>query len=290
MGRKIKTKNKENRLRSKFRFSIFNDTSHKEMLSFKANGLMMLISLSLVIIFIIVAVTFLISFTPLREYIPGYPNAESRKAIIQNAIKADSLEQTVKMWAYQLENIQRIVKGESPVNIDTLNASPSADTSASKANLSTKISKEDSIMRVEVMKQEMSSTGKTKNIIQIEGLHFFPPVKGMISEGFNAANGHTFVDIAAPAGSVVSAVLDGTVIMANWTDETGFTIQIQHSNDIISIYKHNSKLLKKAGERVKAGTAIALVGDKGTLSTGNHLHFELWHKGVAVDPLNYIKF
>lgn len=251
---------------------------------------MMLISLSLAIIFIIVSVTFLISFTPLREYIPGYPNAESRKAIIQNAIKADYLEQTLKMWSYQLENIQRIVKGEAPLNIDTVGTSNPKDTSAGKAELTTKISKEDSIMRVEVMKQEMSSTSKSKNIIQIEGLHFFPPVKGIISEGFNAAIGHPFIDLAAPAGSVVSAVLDGTVVMADWTDETGFTIQIQHSNDIISIYRHNSKLLKKAGDRVKAGTAIALVGDKGTLSTGNHLHFELWHKGVAVDPVSYIKF
>ena len=290
MARKTKSTNKENRLRSNYRFSIFNDTSHKEIFSFKAKGMMMLISLSLAIIFIIVSVTFLISFTPLREYIPGYPNAESRKAIIQNAIKADSLEQTLKMWSYQLENIQRIVKGEAPLNIDTVGTSNPKDTSAGKAELTTKISKEDSIMRVEVMKQEMSSTSKSKNIIQIEGLHFFPPVKGIISEGFNAAIGHPFIDLAAPAGSVVSAVLDGTVVMADWTDETGFTIQIQHSNDIISIYRHNSKLLKKAGDRVKAGTAIALVGDKGTLSTGNHLHFELWHKGVAVDPVSYIKF
>lgn len=288
MARKTKKATKENRLRSKFRFSIFNDTSHQELFSFKANGLMMLISLSLAVILIIVSVTFLISFTPLREYIPGYPNAESRKAIIQNAIKADSLEQTIKMWSFQLENIQRIVRGEAPVSIDTLVAS-SSDTS-SKSNLTTKISKEDSIMRVEVMKQEMANTGSVRNIVQIEGLHFFPPVKGMISEPYNGAAGHPYIDIAAPANSVVSAVLDGTVIMAAWTDETGFTIQIQHSNDIISIYKHNSRLLKKTGERVKAGTAIALVGDKGNLSTGNHLHFELWHKGVAVDPLNYIKF
>lgn len=289
MARKTKKTNKENQLRSNFRFSIFNDTSHKEIFSFKAKGLMMLISLSLAIIFIIVAVTFLISFTPLREYIPGYPNAESRKAIIQNAIKADSLEQTLKMWSYQLENIQRIVKGEIPINIDSISAGGISDTSNGKA-LIIKPSKEDSIMRAEVMKQEMSAAGKSKNIIQIEGLHFFPPVKGIISEAFNAQTGHTFIDIAAPAGSLVSAVLDGTVVMSNWTDETGFTIQIQHNNDVISIYKNNSKLLKKAGERVKAGTAIALVGDNNKLSNGNHLHFELWHKGVAVDPVNYIKF
>jgi len=121
-------------------------------------------------------------------------------------------------------------------------------------------------------------------------LHFFPPVKGIISDGFNLATNHPFLDIAAPTNAVVSAVLDGTIIMANWTDETGFTIQIQHSNDLISIYKHNSKLLKKTGDRVNAGTAISLVGNTGELSTGSHLHFELWHKGVAIDPSKYIKF
>jgi murein DD-endopeptidase MepM/ murein hydrolase activator NlpD len=289
MARKTKSRNKESRLRSTYRFSIFNDTSHKEMFSFKAKGLIMMLGLSLAIILIIVSVTFLISFTPLREYIPGYPNAESRKAIIQNAIKADSLEQALKMWTFQLENIHRIVKGETPVNIDTLTAAKN-DTSGANPTLATKISKEDSIMRVEVMKQEMSGANTQKTIMQIEGLHFFPPVKGVISAEYNPAAGHPYTDIAAPVNSVVSAVLDGTVIMADWTDESGFTIQIQHSNDLISIYKNNSKLLKKPGERVKAGTAIALVGDNKANSDGNHLHFELWHKGAPVDPVKYIKF
>ena len=101
---------------------------------------------------------------------------------------------------------------------------------------------------------------------------------------------HPFIDITAPAGSVVKAVLDGTVISSGWSSDTGHTIQLQHTDDIISIYKHNEKLLKKTGDKVKAGTAIALVGNSGDLSTGTHLHFELWHKGEAIDPLKYIKF
>ncbi|MEZ7954822.1 MAG: M23 family metallopeptidase, partial [Bacteroidales bacterium] len=163
--------------------------------------------------------------------------------------------------------------------------------SANTQGISGKISKEDSLLRLEVMKQEQFNVGSPSNRVnQIEGLHFFPPVKGIVSDGFNLATNHPYIDIAAPANSVVSAVLDGTVIMATWTDETGFTIQIQHSNDLISIYKHNSKLLKRTGDKVKAGTAISLVGSTGTLTTGAHLHFELWYKGVAVDPAKYINF
>lgn len=281
-------KEKRNRLRSKYRFSIFNDTSHEELFVFRANGLMMLISISLSIVMIILLVTVLISYTPLREFIPGYPNAQTRRAIVLNALKVDSLEQAVKLWDFELNNIQRIVTGQKPLDLEKIETH--SDTSKT-INLRSSDSKDDSIMRKEVAKQEMFNLGTKRNQIeQIEGLHFFPPVKGIISDGFNLATNHPFVDVAAPSNAVVSAVLDGTVIMANWTDETGYVIQIQHSNDLISIYKHNTKLLKKAGDNVKAGTAISLVGSTGALSTGYHLHFELWHKGVAIDPTKYIKF
>lgn len=284
---KAKRENK-NRLRNKFRFSIFNDTTHEELFVFRANGLMMLLSIVLSIIFIVISVTVLISYTPLREFIPGYPDARTRKEIVQNALKLDSLEKTVKLWDFQLSNIQRIVTGQPPLELGDITIKSD---SANTQGISGKISKEDSLLRLEVMKQEQFNVGSPSNRVnQIEGLHFFPPVKGIVSDGFNLATNHPYIDIAAPANSVVSAVLDGTVIMATWTDETGFTIQIQHSNDLISIYKHNSKLLKRTGDKVKAGTAISLVGSTGTLTTGAHLHFELWYKGVAVDPAKYINF
>ncbi len=284
-------KEKRNRLRSKFRFSVFNDTSHEEIFVFRANGLMTLVSISMAVIFIIGSVTFLISFTPLREFIPGYPNAQTRRAIVQNALKADSLEQAIKMWDFHLNNIHRIVTGLEPLKPVNLNVEAISPDSLSTPNLTAPISKEDSLLREEVQRQEQFNLGGgNRKIEQIEGLHFFPPVKGIISNGFNLATNHPFIDIAAQENSVVSAVLDGTVIMSAWTEETGYTIQIQHENDLISIYKHNSKLLKKSGEKVKAGSAISLVGNTGTLTSGVHLHFELWHKGVPIDPVKYIKF
>ena len=119
---------------------------------------------------------------------------------------------------------------------------------------------------------------------------FVTPVKGVITQGFNPAAEHPFVDIAVKDGSAICSILDGTVIAAYWSDDTGYNIQIQHSNDLVSIYKHNTKLLKGVGDKVTAGTTISLAGNAGSLSTGPHLHFELWHKGEPVDPNLYINF
>jgi murein DD-endopeptidase MepM/ murein hydrolase activator NlpD len=152
------------------------------------------------------------------------------------------------------------------------------------------IARQDSLLRERVKEEEeFGISARTHRDLPIEGLHFFTPLKGVISQGYDPVV-HPYVDIAAPEGSVVKATLDGTVIFAGWSDEAGHTIQIQHEGDIVSIYKHNDKLLKKAGDKVTAGAPIALVGNTGELTTGDHLHFELWHKGQTVDPTLYVKF
>ncbi len=125
--------------------------------------------------------------------------------------------------------------------------------------------------------------------LPIEGVHFFTPVKGVVSQGYDARQ-HPYLDITAPAGSVVTAVLDGTVVFAGWDEDTGYTLVLQHNGDIISVYRRNQKLLKATGESVKAGTPVALVGNSGSLTTGDHLHLELWYRGTAVDPAKYISF
>lgn len=286
----IKKREKTNKLSNKFRFSIFNDTSHEELFVFRANGLLSLLTIILCVVFLIGSVTVLISFTSLREFIPGYPSAESRRMLIQNTIKIDSLQNEINLWRLQLTNIQRIATGQKPLHLDSiLNLSKGKDSLLSAA-VGT-YAKDDSLLRATVLKEEQFSisSGKQK-IEQIEGLHFFPPVKGVITEEYNIAINHPYIDIAAPENSVVSSVLNGTVISAGWNDENGHTIQIQHDNNLISIYKHNAKLLKKAGDKVSAGTPISLVGNTGTLSNGVHLHFELWHKGEPINPADYIKF
>jgi murein DD-endopeptidase MepM/ murein hydrolase activator NlpD len=176
-----------------------------------------------------------------------------------------------------------------PVNIDSI-INTDMSSLSKNADLA-EIQENDSILRERVKEEEQFgiSADRDKRNLPIEGRHFFCPLKGVISQSYNSA-GHPFIDITAPEGSVVKATLDGTVIYAGWSNESGYTIHLQHEGDIISIYKHNEKLLKKSGDKVSAGAPIALVGNTGDLSTGTHLHFELWHKGEAVDPAKYINF
>ncbi|MCI2122392.1 MAG: M23 family metallopeptidase [Bacteroidales bacterium] len=244
---------------------------------------------AVLLIFITVA---LIVWTPLKKKIPGYPSEESRKEAVENRITIDSLEREMQVWNMQLSNIRRIMNGEEPLAPDSLKSirkEPNAGNSDTK--LGNLYAGSDSALRDEVRKQEEFSVNYQHNHIgQIEGMHFFTPVQGVITSGFNLALNHPAVDIAAAEGSIVYAVLDGTVISSGWNDETGFTIQIQHSDNLISIYKHAEKLLKGTGDKVTAGTPIALVGSTGKFSTGDHLHFELWHNGEPVDPTLYINF
>ena len=275
--------------KKKYRFSIFNDTTHEEIFAFRAYGVLSVVSLAVAVVLLIASVTVLISFTRLRELIPGYPSAQSRQDLIQNAIKIDSLQNEINIWRLQLANIQRITTGQEPLALDSLlNLSGSRET---LEEYNEAYAKDDSLLRATVLKEEQFNLSATSHKIeQIEGLHFFPPLKGVVTEEYNLGIDHPYMDIAAPENSTVSAILDGTVIYAGWDDNAGYVIQLQHDNNLVSVYKHNSKLLMKVRDKVKAGTPIALVGSTGLLSTAPHLHFELWHKGEAVDPAKYINF
>ncbi len=275
--------------KKKYRFSIFNDTTHEEIFAFRANGMLSILTLVLAVVFLVASVTLLISFTSLRELIPGYPSAQSRQDMIQNAIKIDSLQNEINVWRLQLANIQRIATGQTPLHIDSLlNLQGKADSTGAFTG---EYSRDDSLLRATVLREEQFNlSNKDNRIEQIEGLHFFPPLKGIVTEEYNLGINHPYLDIAAPENSVVSAILDGTVIFAGWDDASGYIIQLQHDNNLVSVYKHNSKLLMNVRDKVSAGTPIALVGNTGALSNAPHLHFELWHKGEPIDPAQYINF
>ncbi len=275
--------------KKKYRFSIFNDTTHEEIFSVRAYGVLSMASIIIAVFLLIASVIVLISFTSLKEFIPGYPSAQSRHDMVENAIKIDSLQNEINMWRIQLTNIQRIATGERPLQLDSLMNLQGNIDSITADNGS--YAKDDSLLRATVLQEEQFNlTAKEQHIEQIEGLHFFPPLKGVITEEYNMPIEHPYLDIAAAENSPVYSILDGTVIYAGWDDENGYVIQVQHDNNLISIYKHNSKLLKKVRDKVTAGTPISLVGNTGTLSTAPHLHFELWHKGEPIDPAQYIKF
>jgi murein DD-endopeptidase MepM/ murein hydrolase activator NlpD len=279
--------NKEKKTRN-FRLTLSDDKSHKHLWTAHFTKVGFIVTIISAIVMFSAAVYCVIAYTPVRTFIPGYPDAHSKRAAIQNAIRIDSLENVIYRWELYSENLKRVVEGREPLKIDSLINAAHTERAA-KANASD-LAKKDSLLRESVKEEEeFGISARSKRDLPIEGLHFFTPLKGVVSQSFDA-NIHPYIDITAPAGSVVKATLDGTVIFAGWSEDTGNTIQIQHESDIVSIYKHNEKLLKKAGDKVTAGSPIALIGNTGSNTTGTHLHFELWHKGEAVDPTLYIKF
>lgn len=251
----------------------------------RIQGLIAIITIIIVYSFLVIS---LFIYTPLKTFIPGYPDAETRREAIRNAIRIDSLETEITKWALYSENFARIIDGQEPLELDSLmEIKAKSDSIAidpkrldeSRQKLKDEVTKAD----------EFALKPAERRSLPIEGMHFFTPLKGVISQGYDKAL-HPYIDITAPENSTVMSVLDGTVISAGWSDEYGYSIQIQHEGDIISVYKHNQKLLKKVGDKVTAGMPIAIVGNTGNTSKGNHLHFELWHKGEAVDPTKYISF
>lgn len=283
-------KEKNKKFTKKYRFAIMDDESHEYLFMFKSNRLIMSLATIIIFIFLIASVVLVISYTPVKHLIPGFPSKETNNIAMANIVKIDSLENEIEIWKYQLNNIQLVLAGKDPISIESI---VKRNNNIKSKHKHIPPSKSDSILRTEVKEKEqfeILDNAKDIKIEQIEGLVFFPPIKGAITQDFSKGIGHPFIDIAAQENSAVSSILDGTVIFASWNDRTGYTIQIQHSNNLISIYKHNAKLLKKAGDKVKAGTSIAIVGNTGSLSTGVHLHFELWHKGEPIDPTLYINF
>lgn len=272
----------------KYRLSLLDAQTHEKLWEMRFTKTGFLVTAVSAVVLFILTIFCITAFTPVRTFIPGYPDAHSKRAAILNAMRIDSLEAVITTWHLYSENLRRVIDGQQPLRIDSL--IDSRKNAEAKLTDAGEADRQDSILRQAVIEEEqfgLTETGKRN--LPIEGLHFFTPLKGIISQGYDPVI-HPYIDITAPANSVVAAVLDGTVIFAGWNDEAGYTIQIQHSNDIVSTYKHNQKLLKKTGDKVTAGSPIAMVGNTGSLSTGDHLHFELWHKGEAIDPTKYINF
>lgn len=274
--------------RNTYDFSVSGEGGSRKIFSFKATKGWAVMAFVAAVLLVMIVTFILIDLTPLKQAIKGYPSRESREAALQNRLRIDSLEQQISLWAFQIGNIQRVMSGREPIDLDSIetlrgNAGEMDIYNAMYAH-------QDSVLRGYVEKEAALAGAGDGHTDQIEGMKFFTPVKGMVTENFNKAINHPYIDIAAEENTPVYSILDGTVIGADWTEDTGYVMTIQHTNDLISIYKHNDRLLKKVGDKVKVGTPIATVGNTGRLSTGNHLHLELWHAGEAIDPAKYISF
>ena len=282
------SKQKKGVASNNLRLTIVDDDTHDKLWSRKFTRMGAIVTLITIVVVTITVIFCLIAYTPVRTLIPGYPDARTKHDAIQNAIRIDSLENVITKWELYSENLRRVVDGQEPLKIDSL--LEVRKNSAQKSADPKELAQKDSLLRKEVAEEDkFDINSNASRTLPIEGMHFFTPLMGVVSQGYDKAL-HPYIDITAPGNSVVMSVLDGTVISAGWTDTEGYTIRIQHEGDIISVYKHNQKLMKKTGDKVTAGMPIAVLGGSGSLSDGDHLHFELWHKGEAVDPTKYISF
>ncbi|MEI6576462.1 MAG: M23 family metallopeptidase [Bacteroidota bacterium] len=281
------------RLKFKYRLVLLNDETFEERLSFRLSRLNVFISVGSASVLLFFIFTYIIAFTPLREYIPGYASVSAKRDVYQLKRQADSLEEAMKDKDLYILNIKNIIEGKEM--IDKIPEKPANNTVYKDIQM--KSSKEDSLLRADVEHKDRSSISGSESMDQPSGpkqglssFLFFTPVKGMVTNGFVPASHHYGIDIVAKPNEAVKATLDGTVIFSDWTLETGYTIGIQHQQNLISVYKHNATLLKKPGAIVKAGEPVAIVGNSGELSSGPHLHFELWYNGSPVNPKDYMAF
>ena len=275
------------KLLHKYRLVILNEDTFEERFAIKLTRLNVFVIFSLSAIILVLLTTILIAFTPLREYIPGYSSTALKREATMLNYKTDSLQQVIYMNQQYLESIKRVLKGDvASVEFNKDSIIEAAELDAQ--NLNVNPSREDSLLREKVDKEDKynlfeSATTKASFVL-------FPPVKGTISEGYNVEEKHYAVDIVVAKDTPVKATADGTIVLAEWTTQTGYVVIIDHGNGLISAYKHNASLTKEQGDLVKSGEVIAISGNTGELTTGPHLHFELWSDGYPIDPTTFIDF
>lgn len=285
-GTKNKRKFKE-KLINKYRLVILNEDTFEERLTFKLTRLNVFIFGGLFSILLIVGTIFFIAFTPVKEYIPGYSSSKLNKKATDLVYKSDSLQQIVDVNNIYINQIKELLIGKIPEVIFDRD-SILKTTQIERDSIDLNPSNEELEFRQEVEAVDRYSifTEATKSADVV----FFSPVKGTITDGYDSKKRHYAVDIAVETNTPVKSVADGTVIFSEWTAQTGHVIIVKHSGGYTSIYKHNTALHKQQGDLVKSGEVIASAGDTGELSTGPHLHFELWNEGYPVNPTNYIDF
>ena len=272
----------------KYTVSVVDNETHDTLRAIRFNKVQLIYGIITAVLAVLLVSYCLFSFTPLRNTIPGYPDAHARRQAVSNAIKIDSLENALLRWDLYAQHLSRVLTGEQTANYDSLVRVGSTRYLSDKD--AAELARRDSVLRETVQKEDQFGvSSRAERDLPIEGMHFFAPIKGVVATGFDRAL-HPAIDISAPTGSVVSAVLDGTVVFTGWDAEEGYVVILHHRGDLLSVYTNNQKVLRTAGETVKAGTPIALVGGTSTKEGADHLHFELWHNGQRIDPTHYIGF
>ena len=282
------------KLNRKYDFLLRHDESQKEILGFKLNLLNLILVIIGIALLLIIITTFIIAFTPLREYIPGYTDTNLNREVYELSLRADSIEKEMMKKDVYFENLKKIVEGydfaadSALASINIYEPLPKGVTDT----ITLKKSVQDSLLRAEYEAQSQYNLfgddylppAKPSSLVK----NFFVPLTGTINKGFNPDDGHFGVDIVTDGDQIINATLDGTVVFSTWSINNGYCIGIQHEDSYFSVYKHNATLLKKEGDYVKAGEAIAILGRSGEAEESEHLHFELWRSGIAINPAEYM--
>lgn len=265
---------------------IRNDQNLEERISVVLTPLNLLLILSSLMVLFATAIILLLPMTPLRSLLPGGQNVDGRN-LYKLQERLDSLEDHLEIQQKRNEELLKILKEENQSEETSMVEQPRTVQYASLFPLNFfRYSKESGSSEKKEVPQKPTSKATSPPAHYI----FFTPLKGLVTDTFNMRTGHTAVDVVSYSNAAVKSTLDGTVILSSWTPETGHVMVIQHRDNFISVYKHNSTLYKGQGDRVQAGEVIALVGNSGELTTGPHLHFELWYNGRAVNPTDFMSF
>ncbi len=284
------------RLQEEFKLVVLKQSSFEQKIALSFSWKSLIVWLGVAIIVLLMFLIYIISFTPLKYYIPGYAaDNKLQQKVVDLSSKVDSLSYQILVKDKFVLDLQSHLLGTSKNGIDK--SVLVKDSTQKYNNINPVPAQEELAMRDQVEKESKytifqgnKTNTSTTTSNTIFGLHFFPPVQGALNDGFDVSKRHFGVDIAVPKSQPIKSTLDGTVVLATWTAEDGHVIQVQHTNNLVSIYKHNSSLLKRTGQIVKAGDVIAISGNSGENTTGPHLHFELWYNGLPINPRNYIQF
>jgi murein DD-endopeptidase MepM/ murein hydrolase activator NlpD len=275
------------KLLSRYRLVILNEENYEEQFFFRLSILNLLIISTFIFSFLIASTLLILSYTSLKEFIPGYASNLMRKQAILNASKLDSLTVSYNQSLNQLKSIKRVLTGDIEFE-EFKEIEFKLDTENIEVKLISKKVKEDSVLRNIVNQEDKYNVNSYNN--SNENLIFFPPVSGYISQKFNPAIKHFAIDVVAKENEPVRSVADGVVIFSEWSSDTGYVIILEHKQGYLSVYKHNESLNNVQGDIVQAGDIIGTVGNTGEYSTGYHLHFELWNEGYPLNPQDFINF
>lgn len=271
----------------RYRLVILNENTFEERISFQVNRLNVILIVAFLGIVLIGLTSILIAFTPLREYIPGYSSTALRKQATALAYQVDSLAIKMSKNDQYINSIRAVLQGQDTTAAKDSNA-VEAIVRVEPEDVDFSPSEADVELRKEVEQEDKYNL--MEEAVYRSDFSLYSPVKGILTSVYDAPNKHFAVDVATEKDEPIKATADGTVIFAEWSVETGYVIIIEHQFGLISVYKHNESILTKQGDLVKAGQVIAIAGDTGELSSGTHLHFELWIDGNSIDPTEFISF